>query len=540
MNATIQPGSDTPLNPGPVAGTAAERRSSESVDPATGEIWKRYPSATVDEVFAAVERARDAGREWAGTPLAMRVRALRRFHDALYRRRREIAESLTRENGKPLVEALGSEVAISLDFASYYAAQAPEFLRAPWRGAAGMAMKRKRVRVTHEPFGVIGIISPWNYPLVLSAAAVLPAIVTGNAVVLKPSEFTPTSGALLGELFEEAGLPGGVFTVLQGDGSTGAALCDAPVDKIFFTGSVATGRRVAMKCAARMIPCCLELGGSDPAIVLADADLRHAARGIAWGRFSNAGQTCVAPKRVFVEASVHDAFLAALTDAVQALRVGAGMKGESDVGPVIRPMAVDSLAAQRDDAIRRGATVVAVAGAPAGAGTFFPPTVLANVAPDSRVLREETFGPLLPVVKVRDAEEAVSLANASEFGLSASIWSRDTARAADLAGRLEAGTVAINDVVIVAGMVDVAHGGVKQSGLGRTHGMAGLEECVQTRTTVADQFTAWRQPWWFGYTDAHTSHMDAFVRFTHGTGPMERIGALGGVLKLLFAPRRPL
>ncbi len=540
MNAKVQPGPDAIPTPVPGSGTAVERRAAESVDPATGEIWKRYESATVDEVLAIVARARAAGRDWAQTPLALRVRALRRFHDALYRRRSEIAESLTRENGKPLVEALGSEVAIGLDFASYYAARAPGFLRAPWRGAVGPAMKRKRVRVTHEPYGVIGIISPWNYPFVLSAAAVLPAIVTGNAVVLKPSEFTPTSGALLGELFEEAGLPRDVFAVLPGDGVTGSALCDAPVDKIFFTGSVATGRRVAMKCAARMIPCCLELGGSDPAIVLADADVRHAASGIAWGRFSNGGQTCVAPKRVFVEASVYDSFLAALTDSVRALRVGTGMSGESDVGPMIRPTAVASLTAQRDDALQRGATVVAEAGVPAGVGTFFPPTVLANVAPDSRVLREETFGPLLPVVKVRDADEAVALANASEFGLSASIWSRDTARAARLAGALEAGTVAINDVVVVAGMVDVAHGGVKHSGLGRTHGMAGLEECVQTRTTVADQFTAWRQPWWFGYTAEHTAHMDAFVRLSHGAGLFERLGALPGVFKLLFAPRRPL
>jgi acyl-CoA reductase-like NAD-dependent aldehyde dehydrogenase len=297
---------------------------------------------------------------------------------------------------------------------------------------------------------------------------------------------------------------------------------------------------VAVACANRLVPCSLELGGSDPAIVLADADIAHAASGLVWGRFSNAGQTCVAPKRVYVEAAAHDALVAALASAVGALRVGAGMASESDVGPMIRPQAEAALAAQRDDALARGATIAARAGAPGGAGNFFAPTVLANVSPDSRVLREETFGPLMPVVKVKDADEAIALANASEFGLSASIWSRDTTRAARLAERVEAGTVVINDVCVIAGMVDVAHGGVKASGIGRSHGMAGLEECVQTKTTVADQFTGWRQPWWYGYGSAHLVRMDAFARLAHGKGLLAKLGALPSVVKLLFSPSRPL
>ena len=519
---------------------APPRRPVESVDPATGEVWRRYETATRDDVLAAVSRARAAQPAWAATPTAQRVAALRRFHDALFRRRREVAEALTRENGKPLAESLAMEVTIGLDFASFYADRAPGFLRAPWRRAVGLGMWRKRVRVAHEPYGVIGIISPWNYPFFLAAANALPALVTGNAVVLKPSEFTPTSGALLEQLFAEAGLPVDVFGVVQGDGATGAALCDAPVNKIFFTGSVATGRKVAVTCANRLIPCSLELGGSDPAIVLADANLGHAASGLAWGRFSNAGQTCVAPKRVYVEAPVYDAFLAALTAAVAALRMGAGMASESDVGPMIRPQAAAALEAQRDDALARGATIAARAAASEGAGNFFAPTILTNVPPDARVIAEETFGPLLPVVKVKDADEAITLANASAFGLSASIWSRDPARAARLAERVHAGTVVLNDVCVIAGMADVAHGGVKASGMGRSHGMAGLEECVQSKTTVADQFTGWRQPWWFGYSGAHLGQMDAFARFAHGKGLLTKLGALPAVVKLLFSPSRPV
>jgi succinate-semialdehyde dehydrogenase/glutarate-semialdehyde dehydrogenase len=510
------------------------------VDPATGRVWKRFDTTSEAAVQQAVARAKAAQPGWAGEAVGARVRILRRFHEALFRRRREVAGALTRENGKPLAEAIGSEIAIALDFANYYARATPRFLRAPWFTASPLSMKRKRVRIEHEPLGVLGVISPWNYPFMLSAGVVIPALVTGNAVLLKPSEFTPESGELLKSLFHDAGVPDGVFTVLQGDGSTGAALCSADVDKIFFTGSVATGKRVAVKCAERLIPCSLELGGSDAAIVLADANVHHAASGIAWGRFSNAGQTCVAPKRIYVEAPAYDAFIVELAKAVSALKVGAGGVQETDIGPMIRADAVKTLESQRDEAISRGASVVATAAAPVGDGSFFAPTVLANVPADARVLREETFGPLLPVVRVKDAAEAIAMANDSVFGLSASIWSADTAGAARLAQRIEAGTVVINDSVVAAGMADVPHGGVKQSGIGRSHGMAGLEECVRTKTTVTDRFASWRQPWWFGYSPAHEEGIDAYVRVAHSRSTAEKLRALPQFLKFVFNPRRPV
>jgi len=244
----------------------APPRPVESRDPATGEVWRRFEPATQSEVEAAVARARRAQPAWAERPLAERIRVLRRFHDALYDRRAEVARALTRENGKPLAEAIGSEIAISMDFANYYAAEAPAFLRAPWRMAGQLSMKRKRIRIEHEAHGVIGVVSPWNYPFMLSAGLILPALVTGNTVLLKPSEFTPTSGALLAELFGAAGVPSDVFAVLQGDGAVGAALVNAGVDKVFFTGSVATGRKVAVACAEQLIPCSLELGGSEQEI----------------------------------------------------------------------------------------------------------------------------------------------------------------------------------------------------------------------------------------------------------------------------------
>lgn len=539
MTSTLPPtlsNSETTASPPSLGGRPVESR-----DPATGELWRSFPTTSAADVEAAVARARQAQPAWAATPLGDRIQMLRRFHDVLYRRRHEVADIITRENGKPLAEALSTEITIAMDFANFYAAEAPRFLRGKWRTGATMGMMRKRVKILHDPYGVVGIISPWNYPFMLATVEIFPALVTGNTVLLKPSEFTPSCGAMIGTLFAEAGVPADVLTVLQGDGSTGAALSGAPVDKIFFTGSVATGRKVASACGNRLVPCSLELGGSDAAIVLADANVAHAARGILWGRFSNAGQTCVAPKRVFAHADVYDELVSEMSRIVGALRVGAGSSVDTDVVAVIRPSSVTTLTEQRDDAIARGGRVAASAAAPVGStGSYFAPTVLVDVPADAKVLTEETFGPLLPVVKVRDDNEAVARANASNFGLSASVWSRNTAHAAAVAARIETGSVTLNDAIVSPGMVEVPHGGVKSSGIGRTHGIAGLEECVRPKAVIADQFTGWRQAWWFGYSREHADGLDAFVRLAHSKSVLERLAAIPAVVRLLFSPRRPL
>jgi succinate-semialdehyde dehydrogenase/glutarate-semialdehyde dehydrogenase len=519
-------------------------RPVESRDPATGEVWRRFEAASVDEVAGAVAEARRAQRAWAATPVRQRARVLERFRRALFRRRGEAAALITRENGKAPESALSGEVLATLEFARFYAREAPARLAPPrWFTPRSLVMVRKRVRIEHEPFGVIGIISPWNYPLLLAAGGVLPALVAGNAVVLKPSEFTPSSGALLAELFEEAGLPDGLLHVVHGDGRVGAALIAHGVDKVVFTGSGATGKKVAVACAERMIPCTLELGGSDPAIVLDDADPRLSAAGIVWGRFSNAGQTCTAPKRVYAVGAVYEPLLRELATAVSRLRVGAGGSG-AEVGPLIRPSQAAELAAQLGDALARGARVVATAPVPASSPdvAYAAPTLLADVPPDARVLHEETFGPVLPVVRVRDVDEAVRLANASEFGLSASVWSASRARALEVARRVEAGSVAINDTAVVAAMADVPHGGVKGSGTGRAHGVAGLMECVRTRTVVADRLPGQPQSWWFGAPGGGYARLDGAVEAVHGRGVGGRLrGALraAGLAKTRAAALEP-
>ena len=499
--------------------------------PLTGEVWRRYAIATADDVARAVAAARRAQPAWAAVGAAARSRILERFRRALYVRREEIARAIADETGKPIVEALGTEVLVVLDYARFYAREAPRALGGAWQRPSSVAMWRKRLRIVREPYGVVGVISPWNYPFMLAAGVVLPALAASNTVVLKPSELTPTSGMLLGELLAEAGVPADVVHVLPGAGATGAALTASSVDKVSFTGSVPTGRRVAMACAERLIPCSLELGGSDPAIVLEDADIALAARGITWARFTNAGQTCVAPKRVLAAGASYEPLLAALATQVGSLRVG--HDASCDVGPLVHPSQVAALRAQLDDALARGARIVAQAPLRATGPAFFAPTLLADVTPEMRVMREETFGPLLPVMAVADADAAVALANGSEFGLSASVWTRDRGRALDVADRLEAGSVAINDAAIVAGIAEVPHGGVKASGLGRAHGLAGLLEYTRTKTVVDERLPGLRQAWWFGYEPALRDALDAAITMSHGPSLRSRLGSVRAMLPLL-------
>ena len=514
----------------------ATRRVIESLDPATGEVWRTWMPADGAAVNAAVEAARRAQPGWAAKSLGERARILGRVRRRIFERRAELAALIQREAGKPAVEAMTADVLTTLDVVRFCERRAPRLLRARTIIPSNIALWRKRVTIEHEPYGVIGIISPWNYPLLLPASGTLAALIAGNAVVLKPSELTSAIAIRFGELLHESGVPTDVMQVLPGDGTTGAALAEAPIDKLFFTGSVATGRKVAMACAARLIPYALELGGSDPAIVLEDADLETAASGILWGRFTNAGQTCVAPKRVIVADAVHDAFVDRITAAAAQLVMGAGAGG-SDVGPMIRPAQVDALESQLRDARQRGAHVVSHV---RGDRHFFAPTIVSNVSSDMRIAREETFGPLLAVIRARDDEDAIRLANDTPFGLSASIWSRDLNRARTIAARIAAGTVQINDALSVVGMADVPHGGVKESGTGRLHGEAGLRECVREKATVLDPFPSWRQPWWFGYGTEHARNIDAFARFAHGRTIIERLGGAWRSIKMLVSRERPL
>jgi len=502
-----------------------------SLNPATGEVLREVECADEEQVRTAVVRARAAQAAWAESGLRNRIAVLREFQHRLYTKKSEVASAITREAGKPVVEALVTEVLVVLDATRFLVDNAWKLLRDEPVPHGNLVTKLKRGSLLREPHGVIGIISPWNYPFSIPATETLAALVAGNAVVLKPSELTPLVALELCTLLHTAGVPEDVFQVVVGEGPAGAALLHSPIDKLVFTGSVTTGKRIAAAAAERLLPVVLELGGKDPMLVLDDANIDVASSAAVWGAFVNAGQACLSVERCYVHRSLYESFAKACAEKAKQLRIANGIDPHTDVGPMIRERQVQIVESHVADAKARGARVLAGGTRMPELGpNFYAPTVLADVSQDMRIMREETFGPVLPVMSCANDSEAVRLANDSEYGLAASVWTSDAKRGERLARRIHAGTVMVNDVISCFGISEAPHGGVKASGVGRTHGRFGLDEMVRVKYLDTDRLPGMKKVWWHGYGESFRRQMEGFLdmQFARGLGTRLR-GALRSV-----------
>lgn len=505
----------------PIETAPGARRRLRLCSPASLEPIGEIEVQTADDVREAFERARKAQPDWAALPVEERVRFLDRARKLVIERQDEIVGTVLQETGKARSEAISMEIFASCDVLSYYAKRAPKFLRPEKRRLHGLLRFLKKLQVVYRPLGVVGVITPWNGPFILSMNPTVQALVAGNAVLLKPSEVTPRSGALVGEIFRAAGLPEGVLQILTGDGETGSALCEVGVDKICFTGSVATGRKVAAACGERLIPCTLELGGNDPMIVCADADIQSAAAGALAGAYMNTGQYCCGTERVYVVDEIAEEFTEEVVQRAGELRQGAS--GEFDVGAIFWDRQLDIIERHMADAVDRGATVrVGGRRNPELPGLYYEPTVLTDVDHDMQIMREETFGPILPIMRVRDEEEAVRLANDTDYGLSATVWTKDVYRGAEIAKRIESGGVCINDMTMTYGAPEAPFGGLKSSGVGVVNGASGLKSYSHALPILTDRLGGKQSRSFYPYTAKKDASLKRIIGLVFD-GPLRRL-----------------
>jgi len=490
-----------------------------SYDPATGEEVGRVEISSAAAVGRAVERARAAQKAWGVLSYAERGRVVLRARAVVLDEMDAIAGLISRESGKPVTEALMMELVPTLDLMHFFARRTGRLLQAERIGIGQYGLMGRSSRIVYKPLGVVGIISPWNFPWAIPLGEVVMSLMAGNAVVLKPSELTPLVGQKIGEVFNRAGLPDGLLTIVTGDGTTGAALVEAGVDKVMFTGSVATGRRVAEAAARRLIPCVLELGGKDPMLVFEDANVEAAAQAAVWGAFANAGQACASVERCYVQEEIAEKFTARVVELTRALKQGVGVGECTDIGAMSSDRQRGIVEEQLRDAVAHGARVLAGGGRGENAGgSFHQPTVVDKVDHTMELMREETFGPVLPLMTFKTEEEAIARANDSPYGLTASVWTRDIARGVRVAERVEAGTVMVNEVLYTHGIAQTPWGGVKLSGIGRTHGRAGLLELVAAQHIHVNRLARLPDLWWFNYTPRAAELFRGFARrFTTGS-----------------------
>jgi aldehyde dehydrogenase (NAD+) len=488
----------------------ARRSTFDSLNPRTGDVVETYPVHDEGDVRAVVERAREASAWWGALSYDERKERLNRWKGVVTRRVAQLAEVIHQETGKPHGDAL-LEASLAIDHLAWAASHAEKVLKRH-RVPSGLVMANQKATVEYRPLGVIGVIGPWNYPVFTPMGSIAYALAAGNAVVFKPSEYTPGVGAWLASTFAEV-IEKPVLQVVTGLGETGAALCRAGVDKLAFTGSTATGKKVMAACAETLTPVLIEAGGKDALIVDEDADLDAAADGAVWGACANAGQTCAGVERVYVHERVYDEFLNKLVEKAR------DVQGVDDlqaaIGPITMPSQVDVIKRHVDDAIARGGR--ALLGGPDAVGDrFVQPTILVDVPEDSAAVTEETFGPTMTVAKVRDMDEAVALTNSSRYALGSTVFSKSHGMA--IAERLRVGMTAINGVITFAGVPSLPFGGIGDSGFGRIHGPEGLKEFSYAHAITRQRFKPLMPLTSFARTEKHEQRLAKMITMLPGRG----------------------
>jgi succinate-semialdehyde dehydrogenase/glutarate-semialdehyde dehydrogenase len=490
-----------------------------SYDPSTGEEIGRAPLMNAADVAAAVNRARAAQPAWAALSYRQRAPFILRAREIVLDQLEEIATLISRETGKPAVEAISMEIVPTLDLMHYFAENTRRLLDHRRIGLGQYGLMGRSSYVVYKPLGVVGIISPWNFPWATPLDEVVMALMAGNAVIVKPSELTPLVALKIDSVFKQAQLPDGLLEIVTGDGSTGAALVEAGVNKIMFTGSVNTGKRVAEAAAKHLTPVVLELGGKDPLIVLEDANLENTARAAVWGAFCNSGQACASIERCYVHESIAQEFTDLVVKETQLLKQDKASNNGIDIGAMTNERQLQIVEDHVSDAISHGAELRAGGHRLNDShGWFHQPTVVTGVDHSMKLMREETFGPVLPIMTFKTDEEAIRLANDSIYGLTASIFTRDIARGRRIAEKIDAGTVMVNEVVYTHAVAQTPWGGVKQSGYGRTHGHLGLLEMVTAQHIHVNLVPGIPDVWWFPYSKQAGALFRGFARrFTSGS-----------------------
>jgi succinate-semialdehyde dehydrogenase/glutarate-semialdehyde dehydrogenase len=494
---------------------------------------KDHTERDMEKAVAAAQKAQPA---WGKVSFARRKKIIGRIPRILRRRADAIAATIAAVTGKTKIDALSTEVIPGAMAAAYYARAARRFLEKRPIRAGNILFSYKRSMLLREPWGVVGIISPWNYPFSIPFHETVIALMAGNAVILKVASLARSVGERIKELLEEVGLPKGLFHLLHLKGTVaGPALIEAGINKLFFIGSIPVGKELMRLAADKLIPVCLELGGNDAMLVLQDANLYRAANGALWAGLSNCGQSCGGVERIYVDKSVAGRFASILTEKIKALRVGREIDFGVDIGPLTTKKQYETVKSQVKEAVKKGARILVSVGTDDPKQLLHPVMLIDNVKADMKLISDETFGPILALDTFSSEDEAVAKANATIYGLTASVWSKRIRRAKRLAARLEAGAVTINDHLMSHGLAETHWGGYKQSGIGRSHGEMGFYEMTQSKVVVNDLLHRMpRSMWWYPHSAKLYKRLKGIMDFLYSRNPFKKLSGLGKIIRMIF------